>query len=527
MIVLVVDDQPAVLEGLRLGIHWQEIGVEQVLLASNAREARKILFKFSVDIMLCDIEMPDENGLQLFQWVKEQQIGCRCLFLTSHAEFTYAQQAIGLSCCDYIVQPARYEDIQRSLQQELAKISLSREQKRYSAYGEENCLKKSVLMGSIFQELLTGDQFSMRQVLENLNRLDICIKPDSSVYLFLVQVLENEIPGSWLTGHAMENFLRKTTEKLFSIYGQKILMAQLNSGELIFLCYTEENAKMDIAALKRQLTLLIDACKFELNRKIACYAGPSVTPRDLSGQAKGLFEMKQLNVSLQSRIFFIQEEEEIQQSMPADNARMSQWKKMMFERSYDSVREEMISYLEEEKKQGRVNHQMLLYFYKEFFQTLLHVSKHYELSLMDIFGGVDNVGGITAAFRSVDAMKEMIFHTIGHLKERSVNRSELDHQIDKILTYIHDNIEKDIRRSDISQRFFLNQDYLSRLFKQETGVSLKEYIIIEKMKTAQILLKTTSLPVGIVAAKVGFSHFSHFSQTYKRIIGSSPEIDRK
>jgi two-component system response regulator YesN len=284
---------------------------------------------------------------------------------------------------------------------------------------------------------------------------------------------------------------------------------------------------MDIAALKRQLTLLIDACKFELNRKIACYAGPSVTPRDLSGQAKGLFEMKQLNVSLQSRIFFIQEEEEIQQSMPADNARMSQWKKMMFERSYDSVREEMISYLEEEKKQGRVNHQMLLYFYKEFFQTLLHVSKHYELSLMDIFGGVDNVGGITAAFRSVDAMKEMIFHTIGHLKERSVNRSELDHQIDKILTYIHDNIEKDIRRSDISQRFFLNQDYLSRLFKQETGVSLKEYIIIEKMKTAQILLKTTSLPVGIVAAKVGFSHFSHFSQTYKRIIGSSPEIDRK
>lgn len=57
-------------------------------------------------------------------------------------------------------------------------------------------------------------------------------------------------------------------------------------------------------------------------------------------------------------------------------------------------------------------------------------------------------------------------------------------------------------------------------------MTLKEYIIEQKIRAAQSLLKTTSLPVSFVAAKVGYSNFSHFSKAYKKVMGHTPQEER-
>jgi two-component system response regulator YesN len=69
--------------------------------------------------------------------------------------------------------------------------------------------------------------------------------------------------------------------------------------------------------------------------------------------------------------------------------------------------------------------------------------------------------------------------------------------------------------------------YLSRVFAKEKECSLKEYIIRQKMQMARSLLRTTALPVSIVAARVGYSNFSQFSQTYKQMFDCSPSAERK
>ena len=47
-----------------------------------------------------------------------------------------------------------------------------------------------------------------------------------------------------------------------------------------------------------------------------------------------------------------------------------------------------------------------------------------------------------------------------------------------------------------------------------------------KMKEAQSLLKTTNLPISMIAVKVGYTNFSHFSQVYKKMLGVTPAEDR-
>ena len=75
-------------------------------------------------------------------------------------------------------------------------------------------------------------------------------------------------------------------------------------------------------------------------------------------------------------------------------------------------------------------------------------------------------------------------------------------------------------------RLSLNPDYMARLFKKETGMNLKDYIIQQKMQEAQSLLCTTNLPISLIAAKVGYTNFGHFSTSYKKFYHKTPQEER-
>ena len=92
----------------------------------------------------------------------------------------------------------------------------------------------------------------------------------------------------------------------------------------------------------------------------------------------------------------------------------------------------------------------------------------------------------------------------------------------KAMDYIRRNIDRDLSRAEIAEAIYLNPEYLSRLFKRETGSSLNDYILTEKMRTAQSLLGDTNIPVSLIATKVGYSNFSYFSQVFKKYTGLSP-----
>ena len=73
----------------------------------------------------------------------------------------------------------------------------------------------------------------------------------------------------------------------------------------------------------------------------------------------------------------------------------------------------------------------------------------------------------------------------------------------------------------------LNEDYLTRLLKKQTGYGLKEYITNERMIRAKELLKNTNLSVSLIAVKSGFTNFSYFSQLFRKEVGMTPNEYRQ
>ena len=134
MNVLIVDDQPEVVESMKTGVNWARLGAEQVFTAYSVKEARGIFERERIDILLCDIEMPPTNGFVLLRWVQERFSGVVCIFLTAHAEFEYAQEAVKLGSFDYILQPAPYAEIEAAVERAACKVREAENERRYEAY---------------------------------------------------------------------------------------------------------------------------------------------------------------------------------------------------------------------------------------------------------------------------------------------------------------------------------------------------------------------------------------------------------
>lgn len=118
-------------------------------------------------------------------------------------------------------------------------------------------------------------------------------------------------------------------------------------------------------------------------------------------------------------------------------------------------------------------------------------------------------------------------YVTARLHELRNTESGKETQIDEIFQYIRSHMDEDIKRDDIADAVHLNANYISVLFKNKTGMSLKEYIISEKMTLARNMVRETVLPISVIAMKVGYTNFSHFSQSYKKINGVSPTEDRE
>ena len=122
MNLLIVDDEFYIVQGIINALNREALGIDQVFSAYSARQAREIIRKETVDLMITDIEMPREDGLSLIEWTQVQGRSITTLILTGHQRFDYAQKAIMMHCFGYILKPVD----QRSLECELKNAIKSR-----------------------------------------------------------------------------------------------------------------------------------------------------------------------------------------------------------------------------------------------------------------------------------------------------------------------------------------------------------------------------------------------------------------
>ena len=138
MRVLVIDDEPAVRQIMAAHVKQAGYDVEQ---AASAAQAAARLVRGDVDIALCDIQMPDGNGIELVKNTLASGFDTTFIMVTAFASTETAIEALRAGAADYITKPLRTEELLHRLSQIAALRNLRRENSALRKTVSENASK--------------------------------------------------------------------------------------------------------------------------------------------------------------------------------------------------------------------------------------------------------------------------------------------------------------------------------------------------------------------------------------------------
>jgi two-component system, NtrC family, response regulator PilR len=150
--LLVVDDEPSMLDFLSLLFEEQGYTVDT---ARSVAEARRALGEAGYDLVLCDILMPDGNGLDLLKEIKAADANAAVLMMTAYTSTKSAIEAMKLGAYDYISKPFDVEELKVVAQKALERAELAEEnvylrRELEQKYTFNNIIGRSSRMQAIF-----------------------------------------------------------------------------------------------------------------------------------------------------------------------------------------------------------------------------------------------------------------------------------------------------------------------------------------------------------------------------------------
>lgn len=101
-----------------------------------------------------------------------------------------------------------------------------------------------------------------------------------------------------------------------------------------------------------------------------------------------------------------------------------------------------------------------------------------------------------------------------------------DKRLARAVAYIHDHLDCDLRLEDMASEAAMSPYHFARAFKSATGTSPLQFVISARIETAQVLLRTTDLPVAEIAWRTGYSDVSRFGSHFRKRVGVTPGVYR-
>lgn len=131
------------------------------------------------------------------------------------------------------------------------------------------------------------------------------------------------------------------------------------------------------------------------------------------------------------------------------------------------------------------------------------------------------------SLENIDRIKNLQYHMIIDYANRVKKQRQYNKQnsklINDIVKYIHNHISDPIKTSDIAEHLGKSRGGLTTEFKKQTGMKLSDFINLKKIQEAQELLYGTKNSIVSISSYLGFSSQSHFTKVFKEVTGITPK----
>lgn len=513
--VLIVDDEPLILEGLPNLINWEEHNLEIAGQASNGLEALEIIKSIDIDILITDIRMPKTDGLELLTLTKEMKKNVKFIVLSGYNDFEYVKAAAKLGIENYLLKPVDDKELTLTLVDTVNKIE------RELSKNIEIKEGLSVLRDNILYMWVTGS-LSYTELKDKAAFLNINLESRSfTVAIFKIMnpqtdktfkgrdiksSIQNIFHDTFKESYTTIPFYYLNDEMIIIFMGDNLSERTDAIEALMYNCIKKTNDQLNIDAFITvgsfendfsELYLSYNQAKkmqdFSLilgSNKVLCY---DYAPKP---RIKDKFDFENYLVKISSSI----------------KNRNSQALCV----TVDAIFDELFSI-------GSITPDHVLNVIFELFYTIIDAARSVNQTIDFSLNATTSLLVDINNLKTIDQVKRWFYSvadlTINLMKDERKKYSTL---IAKVIDYINLNYSQSINLKTIASKFDSNAFYLGQLFKKETGKSFTDYINCIRIEKAKELLLTMNLKTSEVASRVGYVNTNYFFTIFKKNTGISP-----
>lgn len=555
--IVVVDDEDVIVNGIySLLIDAFALQDVEVYKFNSPLSALDYIKSHRVDILLTDINMPVMNGLTLASKYKEIWPQNKVIFLTGYDEFEYAQQAIRSNATEYVLKVEGDDIILEAVKKALSQLdNIASYAFMYNELQKSIQITLPLVQQLCIKEIIDNSPKSSDDLRKKLDSYSILLNPSQPCLLFIATI------DNWHT-------TTKETERL-EIINQVHRIVNKYLGRLCNIYYTLFESR-NILWLVQPINIPTD-----INQSNFVYTG-------LSSQIKELLEpiqkaisqllritlsfafmsdpiafsqldiaYRDLDIKIRQKPFMAREMIYIlPERTQTFNYKVSIGSEKNPEKS-DYCQEKTIRYYITQlntasiflsngdktswyKHFNRLFDALIMYdtlrpsFCVEIYYSIVQHFVNFLNQNNDYQNLIDNYN-ISTLYTyhtkndwrytkdTLQTLAEAIFLQTSIQLEQTKNKV-----IAEVNTYLTLNLAGDTSLSTIADYVHLNPSYLSRLYRQEQGMTLSDFIIQLKIEKAKQLLSDHTKKIFEVALAIGFDNPSYFTQFFKKHCHMSP-----
>ncbi|WP_062320468.1 response regulator [Halolactibacillus sp. JCM 19043] len=515
--VVLVDDEALTIQLLTHLINWQSLDLTLVGTASNGVEALEVMEETKPDIVITDINMPKQSGLDLIKQTKTASHQPAFILISAYSDFRYVQEAMKLGCHDYILKPIDEHELAQAITHVIEKI-LGERQIETMIEQHDQELKRLYLKNYLF----SGQPIDLLAVRAEDYPVDF------RHYLVLIIKLQYQSMEEFnKAGHMSQDHKQKVERTMSGVLG--------DTGHVIFdyhqeawVCLISQVSPSEMGHLAKLIVQqLQEVSPLSFH---ACFSHVYHTLTDLN-QA---YEEAKL---LTRYTMYLDTDTVLGFSYNMDS-------KAFKELNTESLLKELHDSIKQKSFQQA----------KKVLDDLFAVSKHINPEALETI--YETCYQITTLIQSTlvaqdienDETTRLLKTSYEEIKQLTdlkqlqafmhqllyVALYDHDHQDARYSRLVQDGIrviktkyQENLNLETICDEIAVSKNYFSYLFKREVGMNLWQYLTEYRLKKAKRLLLESELKSYEIAFQVGYDNPSYFSMVFKKYEGMTPNQYRQ
>ncbi|MCI8532807.1 MAG: response regulator [Lachnospiraceae bacterium] len=532
--LLIADDEMRVCKLIRYLVDWNSLGIEIIGEAYDGNSAFQIIMEKSPDIVIVDIRMPEQNGLNLIRNVKKEKPETYFIVVSGYSRFEYAQHAIKYGVEDYLLKPLKKKELTEAVEKIIEKYELTRKAEAEKEHLEQfmDYYASRIKEGLLTEYFKKNLEFPDMDPLASVNARYSC----------------RFIPGDFM-GIAVKVLVTdcEAESRVFSMALTKVeqILSQDFAGQFSECIISMDQGMIYAAVNAPEIT------DIQLNRLMNHVQIKVMSWREVFQGIRVYFG---LGERMQSVVQLFQSLD--QASEAAANYILPETETVLWYQDSYRVRctPEMFCHLDIRKDMQRgielLDYARIKSCIHACQEELLRINglnaemvkAAYWKIVEDFFYSLDikRIGLQREDFKvraeklfmlapSVKGLFEKLGEFMVCCLKQWVEDRKLEERKPILLAkeYMQENFWRSLTLEEVSAYVGFNASYFSNLFKRETSMNFLEYLTTLRIDHARERLMKTDDSVNEIAEAVGYSDVKYFSRIFKRSLGLSPNKFRK